>query len=548
MTLNKKNPLKLDSWKKLLLNFKTISKKKLNDYFSEDHNRVKDLSIDWNSFYVDYSKNLLDKSTIDILVELAEESGLEKAISSYFQGDKINETEDRAVLHTALRRTDLSPLIHDGENIVQYINTVNNQMFDFANKIISGEWKGFSGKPISHVVNIGIGGSDLGPAMVIEALEYYRNNIGISFVSNVEGDHLEEIIRRIDPERTLFIVVSKSFTTQETISNANTIKKWFLTFTEEGSISKHFIAVSSNIKNVTDFGISKENIFPMNDWVGGRFSIWSCVGIVICISIGPDNFKNLLKGAGSMDDHFRNEDFKRNIPVILGLISIWYNNFWELETEAIIPYSHYLRSLPKYLQQSIMESNGKSIDRSGKNINYQTGNIIWGASGTNAQHAFFQLMHQGTKIVPSDFIGFAKPLYSGNEHHDKLISNLFAQTQALMKGKNAFKVKKELKAHGKSDDEIKKLLPYKVFQGNRPTNTLLIDQLTPYNLGSLIALYEHRIFVQGVIWNIFSYDQWGVELGKQLANNILNDFEIENLGRHDLSTIELIKRYKKFKT
>ncbi|PDH46632.1 MAG: glucose-6-phosphate isomerase [Flavobacteriales bacterium MED-G15] len=548
MTLIKKNPNTLDSWKKLQSNFKTLSQKKLNEYFAEDSDRAENMSIRWKSFYIDYSKNLLDQSTIDLLIQLAEESGLKQAISSYFDGEKINETEDRAVLHTALRQNSSSTVMFEGVDVVPEINKVNEKMFAFADQVISGQWKGFSGKPISHVVNIGIGGSDLGPAMVTEALEYYRNNLNVTFVSNVEGDHVEEVIKKLDPETTLFIVVSKSFTTQETLSNANTIRKWFLEHASEKAISQHFIAVSTNLEKVTAFGISEENVFPMNDWVGGRFSLWSTVGLSICLAVGPENFKNLLEGAGAMDAHFSATDFKENIPVILALITVWYNNFWGVETEAIIPYSQYLRNLPAYLQQGIMESNGKGVDRNGNPIDYQTGNIIWGASGTNAQHAFFQLMHQGTKLIPADFIGFAKPLHEGNDHHDKLMSNFFAQTQALMQGKNAEKVTEELKSAGKSKAEIEKLLPFKVFQGNRPSNTLFIDQLTPFNLGALIASYEHRIFVQGIIWNIFSYDQWGVELGKQLANNILSDFDGDDLHHHDPSTKALIYHYKRFRT
>ncbi|MBB13272.1 MAG: glucose-6-phosphate isomerase [Flavobacteriaceae bacterium] len=547
MTLIKKNPKTLDSWKKLQSNFNNLSQKKLADYFKEDPNRLDNLSIIWKSFYVDFSKNLLDKLTLKLLIQLAKESGLKEAISSYFEGEKINETEERAVLHTALRQTSPTPVVFKGKDIVPDISKVNDQMFAFAKKIISGEWKGYSGKPISHIVNIGIGGSDLGPAMVTEALEFYKNHLAITFVSNVEGDHVEEIIKQIDPETTLFVVVSKSFTTQETLSNANAIRKWFLTHAPESAIRQHFIAVSSSLEKVTAFGISEKNIFSMNDWVGGRFSLWSSVGLSICLSVGPDNFKKLLEGAGAMDDHFHSSNFKENIPVILALITVWYNNFWEAETEAIIPYSQYLRSFPAYLQQGIMESNGKGVDRNGKPVDYQTGNIIWGASGTNAQHAFFQLMHQGTKLIPADFIGFAKPLHEGNDHHDKLMSNFFAQTQALMQGKSAQKVTDELKSQGKSYAEIEKLLPFKVFEGNRPSNTIFIDQLTPFNMGALIALYEHRIFVQGVIWNIFSYDQWGVELGKQLANNILNDFDRDNLDHHDPSTTALINHYKKIR-
>ena len=539
--------MSLKSWKLLESNFQKNAQKKITDYFSEDADRVKKLSLQWESFYVDYSKNLLDQETLDLLLAVAEESGLNQAIKAYFEGKKINETEDRAVLHTALRQLNPSSIMVDGEDITPKIEEVKKQMYDFADRVISGNWKGHTGKVITHVVNIGIGGSDLGPSMVTEALEFYSNQLRLTFVSNVEGDHVRELIKKIDPETTLFVIVSKSFTTQETISNANTIRKWFLNHAPVSAISQHFVAVSTNLEKVTEFGIAPENIFPMNDWVGGRFSLWSSVGLSICLSIGPKNFEDLLKGSGKMDEHFRTADFKENMPVILAMITVWYNNFWEVETEAIIPYSQYLRNLPAYLQQAIMESNGKGVDQNGKPVDYQTGNIIWGASGTNAQHAFFQLMHQGTKMIPADFIGFAKPLHQGNDHQDKLVSNFFAQTQALMQGKNAETVREELTQQGKSLEEIEALLPFKVFEGNRPTNTLFIEQLTPANLGSLIALYEHRIFVQGIIWNIYSYDQWGVELGKQLANNILQDFDKKQIDHHDTSTQRLIEFYKKFR-
>ena len=539
--------MSLKSWKLLESNFQKNAQKKITDYFSEDADRVKKLSLQWESFYVDYSKNLLDQETLDLLVAVAEESGLNQAIKAYFEGKKINETEDRAVLHTALRQLNPSSIVVDGEDITPKIEEVKKQMYDFADRVISGDWKGHTGKVITNVVNIGIGGSDLGPAMVTEALEFYSNQLRLTFVSNVEGDHVGELIKKIDPETTLFVIVSKSFTTQETISNANTIRKWFLNHAPVSAISQHFVAVSTNLEKVTEFGIAAENIFPMNDWVGGRFSLWSCVGLSICLSIGPKNFEDLLQGSGKMDEHFRTADFKENMPVILAMITVWYNNFWEVETEAIIPYSQYLRNLPAYLQQAIMESNGKGVDQNGKPVDYQTGNIIWGASGTNAQHAFFQLMHQGTKMIPADFIGFAKPLHQGNDHQDKLVSNFFAQTQALMQGKNAETVREELTQQGKSPEEIEVLLPFKVFEGNRPSNTLFIEQLTPANLGSLIALYEHRIFVQGIIWNIYSYDQWGVELGKQLANNILQDFDKKQIDHHDPSTQRLIEFYKRFR-
>ena len=548
MTFNKHNPLSLKSWKLLESHFRKNAQKKITDYFSEDSDRVKKLSLQWESFYVDYSKNLLDQETLDLLLALAEESGLNQAICDYFEGKKINETENRAVLHTALRQLNPRIITVDGQNITPKIEEVKKQMYDFADGVISGKWKGHTGKKITQIVNIGIGGSDLGPAMVTEALKFYNNHLQVTFVSNVEGDHVEEKIKKIDPETTLFVIVSKTFTTQETLSNANTIKKWFLSHAPESAISNHFFAVSNNLEKVTEFGIASDNILPMNEWIGGRFSLWSTVGLSICLAIGPKNFEDLLQGAGKMDEHFRTADFKENMPVILALITIWYNNFWEIETEAIIPYSQYLRNLPAYLQQAIMESNGKGVDQNGNPVDYQTGNIIWGASGTNAQHAFFQLMHQGTKMIPADFIGFAKPLNQDNDHHDKLISNFFAQTQALMQGKSAETLREELILQGKSDEEIEAILPFKIFEGNRPSNTLFIEQLTPANLGSLIALYEHRIFVQGIIWNIYSYDQWGVELGKQLANNILKDFDSKKIDHHDPSTHQLIEHYKKFRT
>lgn len=543
MNLNKKNPSTLDSWKKLNSNFKTLSSKTLTEYFEEDPDRVNKLSINWESFYVDYSKNRLDKSTIDLLVSLAEEAGLKKGVEAYFSGEEINETEGRAVLHTALRTQDSTPVLVKGKNILPGIDQAKKEMYNFADKVISGGWKGHTGKSIQNIVNIGIGGSDLGLAMVTEALEFYQNHLNIYFVSNVEGDHVNEVIKKINPETTLFVIVSKTFTTQETLSNAQTLRKWFLNHAPQVAVEKHFVAVSTNQKKVTEFGVSPENIFSMNDWVGGRFSLWSTVGMSICLAVGPKHFENLLKGAGAMDQHFRRASFDQNIPVLLAMITVWYNNFWDSESEVIIPYSHYLRNLPAYLQQGIMESNGKGVDRNGNPVDYQTGTIIWGASGTNAQHAFFQLMHQGTKLIPADFIGFTKSLYPKNNHQDKLISNFFAQTQALMLGKNEAMIRTELESQGMSNTEIEALLPFKVFEGNRPSTTILIEELTPYNLGALIAMYEHKIFVQGVIWNIFSYDQWGVELGKQLANNILNDFESGKLDHHDASTKKLIQRY-----
>ncbi|MBT8270496.1 MAG: glucose-6-phosphate isomerase, partial [Bacteroidia bacterium] len=404
---------------------------------------------------------------------------------------------------------------------------------------------GYTGRSFTDIVNIGIGGSDLGPAMVVDALGFYGNHLRTHFVSNVDGDHVHEILKKLNPETTLFIVVSKSFTTQETLSNANTIRKWFLKSADETAIAKHFVAVSTNIDKVKGFGISEENIFPMWDWVGGRFSLWSAVGLSIALSIGFGNFNNLLEGARKMDDHFRNSEFSGNIPVILALLSVWYNNFFEAESEAIIPYSQYLGQFATYLQQAVMESNGKGVDRSGNEIDYQTGTIIWGEPGTNSQHAFFQLIHQGTKLIPADFIGFVHPLHGDREHHDKLMSNFFAQTEALLKGKPDSEVLNELQQNKASDLEIGRLLPFKVFEGNRPTNTILIEKLSPESLGKLIALYEHKIFVQGVIWNIFSFDQFGVELGKELAGKILKEFEKPEFQIHDNSTQNLIDHYRK---
>jgi len=409
--------------------------------------------------------------------------------------------------------------------------------------VISGSKKGYTGKAFTDVVNIGIGGSDLGPAMVVEALAYYQNHLKMHFVSNVDGDHVSEVIKGLNPETTLFVVVSKTFTTQETLSNATTIKNWFLETASEADVAKHFAAVSTNLEAIENFGIDLENVFPMWDWVGGRFSLWSAVGLSIALSVGYDHFEGLLEGARAMDDHFKSADFQDNIPVMMALISVWYANFHGAESEAIIPYTQYLSRFAAYLQQGIMESNGKYVDRSGAKVTYQTGTIIWGEPGTNSQHAFFQLIHQGTKIIPTDFIGYKKSLHQKQDHHDKLMSNFFAQTEALCKGKTKEEVIAEFEAKGTDLKSVEHIIPFKVFEGNKPTNTFLIDQLTPKSLGSLIAAYEHKIFVQGVIWNIYSYDQWGVELGKQLANTILKDMEGTAQGDHDPSTTHLLKRY-----
>jgi glucose-6-phosphate isomerase len=414
-------------------------------------------------------------------------------------------------------------------------------MHVFSDAVISGEKKGYTGKAFTDVVNIGIGGSDLGPAMVTEALRYYRNHLGLHFVSNVDGDHVHEILKDLDRETTLFIIVSKSFTTQETLSNALTVKEWFLEQASMEDIALHFAAVSTNTARIEEFGISEDQVFPMWDWVGGRFSLWSAVGLSICLGIGYENFSNLLKGAREMDVHFRKAPLKENIPVVLAMLSIWYNNFFGAETEAVIPYSQYLHRLPAYLQQGVMESNGKSVDRTGSPTPYQTGTIIWGEPGTNSQHAFFQLIHQGTKLIPADFIGFRHSLHGDMEHHYKLMANFFAQTEALMNGKTDQEVTFELRNQGLTEAELDALKPFKVFEGNKPTNSILIDKLNPENLGALIAMYEHKIFVQGVIWNIFSYDQWGVELGKQLAKTILEELSDSKLGNHDSSTQQLMQ-------
>lgn len=535
------NPTDLNAWKSLQKHFQKINKTTLKDHFKNDPNRLDYTILRWEDFYVDFSKNRLDKKGFDLLIQLAEESGLKETIDAQFSGEKINVTENRAVLHTALRTLKKEPLIFEGENILPLLADTQQKMNTFCDKVISGIWKGYTGKSITHIVNIGIGGSDLGPAMVVEALEYYKNHLAVSFISNVEGDHHQEIIKNLNPETTLFVIVSKTFTTQETISNANSIRAWFLNQAPKDAVAKHFVAVSTNTKETAAFGISAENTFPMNDWVGGRFSLWSTVGLSISLAIGPKQFSQLLEGAGKMDAHFQETPFDKNIPVILALISIWYNNFWNAESEAIIPYTQYLRKLPAYLQQGIMESNGKSVGRDGNRVNHQTGTLIWGASGTNAQHAFFQLIHQGTKLIPADFIGFKKALHRNKDHQDKLLANFIAQTEALMNGKTLSQVKGELDASGMSSEEQNKIAPFKVFEGNKPTNTLLIDSLSPSSLGALIALYEHKIFVQGILWNIYSYDQWGVELGKQLANVVLEDIKENTNHPHDDSTNALLK-------
>ncbi len=544
MALPTIDPTTTEAWKKLQAHYEETKHTHLRELFSEDKERGKKFSLLWNNFYVDYSKNRITDTTLNLLLQLAQEVGLPQAIKGYFEGDLINQTEGRAVLHTALRAEKGDQIFVDGVNIVDEVFEVKAKIKSFTEAVISGEKKGYTGKAFTDVVNIGIGGSDLGPVMVAEALKFYKNHLKMHFVSNVDGDHVHEIIKDLDPETTLFVIVSKTFTTQETLSNAMTIKKWFLESASEKDIAHHFAAVSTNLEKIDEFGIASENVFPMWDWVGGRFSLWSAVGLSIAISIGYENFDALLEGAHEMDVHFKETTFEENIPVVLALISVWYNNFYGAETEAIIPYTQYLSRFSAYLQQGIMESNGKSVDRAGHRVGHETGTIIWGEPGTNSQHAFFQLIHQGTKLIPTDFIGYKKSLHGDVDHHNKLMANFFAQTEALMNGKTADEVKQELEGQGISGEDLEKLLPFKVFEGNKPTNTLLIEKLTPKTLGSLIALYEHKIFVQGVVWNIFSFDQWGVELGKQLAKNILGDIENSEIGKHDSSTMQLLHFFK----
>jgi glucose-6-phosphate isomerase len=541
MSLSRINPAQTKAWTALQDHFNQDNTSDIKSLFESESNRAKDFSIQWNNFYVDYSKNALSKKTMDLLIDLSKEVGLSEAIAHYFNGTAINETESRAVLHTALRDKDATPINVDGENIIPQIREVKAQMKAFSNDIINGTKRGYTGKAFTDVVNIGIGGSDLGPAMVVEALKFYKNHLKVHFVSNVDGDHVQEVIRELNPETTLFVVVSKTFTTQETLSNATTIKNWFLETASQEDVAKHFAAVSTNTQKISDFGIVPAHVFTMWDWVGGRFSLWSAVGLSIALAVGYDHFEAMLDGAFEMDQHFKHSPFEENIPVVLSLISIWYANFHKAETQAIIPYTQYLSRFSAYLQQGIMESNGKCFDRSGNRVSYETETVIWGEPGTNSQHAFFQLMHQGTKLIPADFIGFKKSLHGDTDHHNKLMANFFAQTEALLSGKTRTQVDQEFAEKGTDPALAAKVAPFKVFEGNKPTNTLLIDQLTPETLGSLIALYEHKIFVQGVIWNIFSYDQWGVELGKQLATNILSDIVGITKGQHDPSTQLLLK-------
>lgn len=544
MPLKANNPSSTTAWKELQEYFNSFKNTSIKQLFDQDPERAHKFTLKWNDFLVDFSKNRIDQEGFNLLQKLAVESDLSSAIEKYFGGDIINQTEGRAVLHTALRAKNSADVKVDGENVVPEVYEVREKMRTFTDSIISGSHKGYTGKAITDIVNIGIGGSDLGPVMVTEALQYYKNHLKVHFVSNVDGDHVHEILKKLDPETTLFIIVSKSFTTQETLTNALTIKKWFLQHATQEDVATHFVAVSTNLEKIDEFGIAPENVFPMEDWVGGRFSLWSAVGLSIALAVGYDNFEKLLDGAQAMDTHFRETPFDKNIPVILALLSVWYNNFYGAESEALIPYSQYLHRLAAYLQQGTMESNGKSVDRAGNPVNYQTGTIIWGEPGTNSQHAFFQLIHQGTKLIPTDFIGYVESLHGDQDHHQKLMANYFAQTEALMTGKTAEEVRQELEGGKMTSEEIDRLVPFKVFEGNKPTNSILIHKLTPQSLGALVAMYEHKIFVQGVIWNIYSYDQWGVELGKQLASTILNDITSESISKHDSSTLNLLQYFK----
>ncbi len=543
------DPTITQAWKKLEEYYFEFEGIQMKELFAVDPNRFKKYSLRFEDILLDYSKNIIDDEIREMLIELAIECGVEEATESMFGGQKINITENRSVLHVALRNRSNEPILVDGEDVMPEVNSVLMQMKSFSDEIISGIWKGYTGKAITDVVNIGIGGSDLGPLMVTEALKPYKNHLNLHFVSNVDGTHIAETLKAVNPETTLFIIASKTFTTQETMTNANTAKDWFIASAKDiKQVAKHFVAVSTNEKAVSEFGIDTKNMFRFWDWVGGRYSFWSAIGLSIVLGIGFDNYVELLEGAHAMDNHFRDTEFHENIPVTLALIGIWYNNFYGTETEAILPYDQYMHRFAAYFQQGNMESNGKYVDRNGEQVDYQTGPIIWGEPGTNGQHAFYQLIHQGTKLIPCDFIAPAISHNQLGDHHVKLLANFFAQTEAMMVGKTKEQVIAELKTAGKSDNEIEKLLPYKIFPGNIPTNSVLVKKITPRVLGSLIAMYEHKIFVQGVIWNIFSFDQWGVELGKQLANAILPELtHDEPVIGHDSSTNGLINAFKEMR-
>jgi len=547
--LPKNNPAETMAWRKLTAHFLEMQAYSLREAFAADPQRFERLHVQFEDILVDYSKNCITEETIQLFGELADECNLGDAVNAMFEGHAINETERRAVLHVALRNRSNTPMMVNGSNVMPDVNAVLSQMKTFSTALLSGTWKGYSGKPITDIVNIGIGGSDLGPLMVTEALRPYRKNIRAHFVSNVDGTHIVETLKTLAAETTLFIIASKTFTTQETMTNAMTAREWFIKESGgQGDVAKHFVAVSTNEKAVVEFGIAPENMFVFWDWVGGRYSLWSSIGLSIACTLGFEVFEQLLDGAHAMDNHFRATPHDKNIPVLLAMIGIWHTNFFDAQSEAILPYDQYMHRFAAYFQQGNMESNGKSTDRDGQPVLYQTGPVIWGEPGTNGQHAFYQLIHQGTRLVPCDFIA---PVNSHNpvgDHHAKLLSNFFAQTEALMMGKSENEVKTELTAAGLDDAAISFHLPYRVFTGNKPTNSILFDRLTPRTLGSLIAMYEHKIFVQGVIWNIFSFDQWGVELGKVLAKRILPELTSpEAVTGHDGSTNGLINHFKRLK-
>ena len=541
------NPTQTAAWQALQKHFDEMKDVTIADLFAKDGDRFSKFSATFDDqMLVDYSKNRITEETLAKLQDLAKECDLAGAIKSMFSGEKINRTENRAVLHVALRNRSNTPILVDGKDVMPEVNAVLEKMKTFSEAIISGEWKGYTGKAITDVVNIGIGGSDLGPYMVTEALRPYKNHLNMHFVSNVDGTHIAEVLKKVNPETTLFLVASKTFTTQETMPNAHSARDWFLKAAgDEKHVAKHFAALSTNAKAVGEFGIDTANMFEFWDWVGGRYSLWSAIGLSIVLSIGFDNFVELLSGAHAMDKHFSTTPAEKNLPVLLALIGIWYNNFFGAETEAILPYDQYMHRFAAYFQQGNMESNGKYVDRNGKVVDYQTGPIIWGEPGTNGQHAFYQLIHQGTKMVPCDFIAPAITHNPLSDHHQKLLSNFFAQTEALAFGKSREVVEQEYRDQGKDPATLDYVVPFKVFEGNRPTNSILLREITPFSLGALIALYEHKIFTQGVILNIFTFDQWGVELGKQLANRILPELKDDKeISSHDSSTNGLINRYK----
>ncbi len=547
--LTNQNPTETSAWRRLEVQFLSLQATTMRELFAEDPDRFERMHLKFEDVLIDYSKNIIIDETIKDLANLASEVNLRDAINAMFNGEKINRTENRPVLHIALRNRSNSPIAVDGQDVMSEVNQVLSQMKVFSENLIQGNWKGFTGKRITDIVNIGIGGSDLGPYMVTEALKPYWQNVRPHFVSNIDGTHIVETLKPLNPETTLFIIASKTFTTQETMTNAASARNWFLEKTNNtGDVAKHFVAVSTNRDEVVKFGIDPNNMFVFWDWVGGRYSLWSSIGLSIACTIGFDNFEKLLDGAHAMDNHFRTEPFEKNIPVILAMIGIWYNNFFGSASEAILPYDQSLHRFAAYFQQGNMESNGKSVDRDGKPVNYQTGPIIWGEPGTNGQHAFYQLIHQGTKLIPCDFIAPVKSQNALSDHHDKLLSNFFAQTEALMKGKTEGEVREELRATGMTEDLVRWHTPFRVFDGNRPSNSILFEKLTPRTLGSLIALYEHKIFVQGVVWNIFSFDQWGVELGKVLAKKILPELQSPaDVTSHDSSTNGLINYFKRLK-